>query len=67
MATPRAQILVHRYVSGWCEAALHYRCKGSYAAPLAAARVTGRLSPAPERPEPQLRPACPGNSARPGA
>jgi len=31
MATPRAQIRVHRYVSGWCEAALHHRCKGSYA------------------------------------
>jgi hypothetical protein len=31
MARPRAQIRVHRYVSGWCEAALHNRCKGSYA------------------------------------
>ena len=31
MAASRAQIRVHRYVSGWCEAALHNRCKGSYA------------------------------------
>jgi hypothetical protein len=31
MATPRAQIRAHRYVSGWCEAALQNRCKGSYA------------------------------------
>ena len=31
MAVPRAQIRVHRYVPGWCEAALHHRCQGSYA------------------------------------
>ncbi|MGH3125923.1 MAG: hypothetical protein ACRDND_33515 [Streptosporangiaceae bacterium] len=31
MATPGAQIRPHRYVSGWCETALHHRCKGSYA------------------------------------
>jgi hypothetical protein len=31
MAMPRAQIRVHRYVSGWCEAALRNHCKGSYA------------------------------------
>ena len=30
MAAPRAQIRVRRYVSGWCEAALHNRCKGGY-------------------------------------
>jgi hypothetical protein len=31
MATPHAQIRAHRYVSGWCDAALHNCCKGSYA------------------------------------
>ena len=31
MAAPRARIRAHRYVSGWCETALHQRCKGSYA------------------------------------
>lgn len=25
------QVEPHRYVSGWCEAAWHERCKGSYA------------------------------------
>jgi len=31
MTTPSVHIRVRRYVSGWCEAALHNRCKGSYA------------------------------------
>jgi hypothetical protein len=31
MAATRTQIHSHRYVSGWCEAARHHRCKGSYA------------------------------------
>jgi hypothetical protein len=31
MRAPLAQIRVYRYVSGWCKAALHNRCVGSYA------------------------------------
>lgn len=31
MATPHTQIREHRYISGWCAGAMHYRCEGSYA------------------------------------
>jgi hypothetical protein len=31
VTTSHSQLLSHRYTSGWCEAARHDRCKGSYA------------------------------------
>lgn len=31
MNASHTQIRTHRYTSGWCEAAWHDRCKGSYA------------------------------------
>jgi hypothetical protein len=31
MNASQTQIRAHRYMSGWCEAARHDRCKGSYA------------------------------------
>ncbi|MGO9782814.1 MAG: hypothetical protein ACLPQY_24080 [Streptosporangiaceae bacterium] len=67
MATPRAQIRVHRYVSGWCEAALHYRCKGSYAGTACCCSCHRQAVPGTGTAELRLRPADPGNSARPGA
>ena len=61
MAVLHAQIRVHRYVSGWCEAARHHRCKGSYAGTACCCSCHREAVPAPE---PDLQPRLPGGSGK---
>lgn len=49
MAALHAQNRTYRYVSGWCEGALHKRCKGSYAG--TACSCACHVKAAPDRAE----------------
>jgi len=67
MATSRAQSIVHRYVSGWCEAALHNRCKGSYADAACSCSCHRQAAPGAGTARTAAAPRVPGDDVRPGA